>query len=134
MKSSRRTVSMALRSRSERRSPRRPSSPIFASRSRRRSSSPLTGWLGGGMTHPLFIRLLSLGPVGTTDFIVVDRGSRWSAPLARSPFARERGAGRSDPLPLVRRFQNVHPDDQPILEPIAVANARIGDELAGARV
>src|SRR5215204_4751587 len=55
MKSSRRTVSIALRSRSERRSPRRLSSSIFASRSRRRSSSLLTGWLGGGMSHPSFI-------------------------------------------------------------------------------
>src|ERR671910_89973 len=89
MKSSRRTVSIALRSRAERRSPRRPSSPIFASRSRRRSSSPLTGWLGGGMTHPLFIGLLSLGPVGAKDFIVVDRGSQWDALLARSPLAGE---------------------------------------------
>jgi hypothetical protein len=53
MNSSRATVSIARRSRSEQRSPRRPSSPIFASRSRRRSSSLLTGRLGGGMTHPL---------------------------------------------------------------------------------
>jgi hypothetical protein len=53
MKSSRATVSIALRSRSERRSPRRPSSLIFASRSRRSSSSLLTGRLGGGMSHPL---------------------------------------------------------------------------------
>jgi hypothetical protein len=53
MKSSRRTVSIARPSRSERRSPRRPSSAPLASRSRRRPSSPLTGWLGGGMTHPL---------------------------------------------------------------------------------
>jgi hypothetical protein len=53
MKSSRATVSIAPRSRSERRSPRRPSSPIFASRSRRRSWSLLSGRLGGGITHPL---------------------------------------------------------------------------------
>ncbi len=32
---------------------------------------------------------------------------------------------RSDPLLLVRRFKNVHADDQAILEPIAVENARI---------
>src|ERR687898_1369716 len=63
MKSSRRTVSIAVRSRSERRSPRRPSSPILASRSRRRSSSPLIGWRGGGMTHPLVIGPFSLGRV-----------------------------------------------------------------------
>jgi hypothetical protein len=35
---------------------------------------------------------------------------------------------------LVGRFQDVHPDDQPVLEPIAVANTRIGDEFAGACV
>ena len=52
MKSSRATVSIAARSRSEQRSPRRPSSPIFASLSRLRSSSLLSGRLGGGMTHP----------------------------------------------------------------------------------
>jgi len=47
------------------------------SRSRRRSSPFLTGWLGGGMTHPLFIGILSLGPVRGTDLVVVDRGSQW---------------------------------------------------------
>src|SRR5215211_63628 len=55
MKSSRRTVSIARRSRSERSSPRRSSSPILASRSRRRSSSLLTGRLGSGMSHPSLI-------------------------------------------------------------------------------
>src|SRR5919109_3648475 len=53
MKSSRATLSIALRSRSERRSPRRLSSPIFASRSRRRSSLLLSGRPGGGTTHSL---------------------------------------------------------------------------------
>src|SRR5919197_3328842 len=57
MKSSRRTVSIALPSRSEPRSPRRPSSRTFASRSRLKSSSLLTGGLGGGMNHPLTTRI-----------------------------------------------------------------------------
>jgi hypothetical protein len=37
-------------------------------------------------------------------------------------------------LAVARRFENVHPDDQSILEAIAVANAGVGDELSGARV
>jgi hypothetical protein len=39
-----------------------------------------------------------------------------------------------NPLLLVRRFENVHPDDQSVLEPVAVSNAGIGDEIAGAGV
>jgi hypothetical protein len=35
---------------------------------------------------------------------------------------------------LARRFEDVHPDDQAILEAIVVANAGVGDELSGARV
>ena len=38
-----------------------------------------------------------------------------------------------DPLPLARRLPR-HPDDEPVLKPIAVTNAGVGDELAGARV
>jgi hypothetical protein len=53
MKSSRATLSIALRSRSERSSPQRLSSAIFACRSRRMSSPLLSGRLGGGMSHPL---------------------------------------------------------------------------------
>jgi hypothetical protein len=40
----------------------------------------------------------------------------------------------TDPLSLVGWFENVHPDYQPILEAVAVANAAIGDELSAARV
>src|SRR4051812_19376962 len=53
MKSSRRTASIAVRSRSERRSPRRASSTTLASRSRCRSASRLTGRPGGGTIQPL---------------------------------------------------------------------------------
>jgi hypothetical protein len=35
---------------------------------------------------------------------------------------------------LSSRFQNVHPNDQSILEATAVANARVGDELSGSRI
>jgi hypothetical protein len=35
---------------------------------------------------------------------------------------------------LARRFQNVHPDDHPFLEPITVADLGVRDELAGPRV
>src|SRR5215211_81607 len=51
---------------------------------------------------------------------------------ATSRESQERGI--SGPLPLVRRFENVHPDDQSVLEPVAVANAGIGDEIPGAGV
>ena len=96
MKSSRRTVSIALRSRWERRSPRRSSSPIFASRSRRRSSSLLTGWLGGGISHPSFIGLSDLRrprapPV--TRMSTVRRGPRASP---RAFHQTSRGHGIDD--------------------------------------
>jgi hypothetical protein len=38
------------------------------------------------------------------------------------------------PLRLGTRFENVHPDDQPVLEAIMVANPGVRDELAGARI
>jgi hypothetical protein len=34
----------------------------------------------------------------------------------------------------MRRFENVHPNDQSVLEPVAVADAGIGDQIAGAGV
>ena len=89
MKSSRGTFSIASRSRSERRSPRRSSSPIFASRSRRRSSSLLTGRLGGGMTHPLIGLRSRCGHANP-------RGSRSDAGRPDSPRASRR------PLPQTR--------------------------------
>jgi hypothetical protein len=49
-------------------------------------------------------------------------------------FARGRAAPSCGTLLLVCRLQHVHPYDQAILEPIPVANARIGDQLTGARV
>jgi ketosteroid isomerase-like protein len=45
-----------------------------------------------------------------------------------------RPEGFLHPLLLLRRFKNVHADDQALLEPIAVENPRIGDELARVRV
>jgi len=34
----------------------------------------------------------------------------------------------------MRRLENVHPDDESVLEPVAMADARVGDEIAGAGV
>jgi hypothetical protein len=53
----------------------------------------LTGWLGAGMTHPLFIGLPSLGPEGATDFHRLNRGTHWNALPACRRFALK-AAGR----------------------------------------
>jgi hypothetical protein len=52
----------------------------------------------------------------------------------RFSFARSGAARVDDPLRLARDFENVHPDDQSILEAIAVANPGVRDELSGARI
>src|SRR5215210_2501631 len=44
---------------------------------------------------------------------------------------REKEQLRRGSLRIVRRFENVHPDDQTILKAIAVANAGVRDELTG---
>ena len=92
MKSSRRTINMALRRRSERRSPRRPSSAIFVSRSRRRSSSLLTDWHGGGMTHPLIAVGVDRGPCpdGSDDISGAGRQSDRASRSDRASGGSER--------------------------------------------
>jgi hypothetical protein len=56
----------------------------------------------------------------------------WQAFLEETHSDREQDA--LGLLLLVRRFKDVHADDQAIFEPIAVENPRIGDELACVRV
>src|SRR5215218_9215691 len=52
----------------------------------------------------------------------------------RSSLARLGAARVSDLFCWPRRFQNVHPDDQPVLKPITVPDPGLRDDLAGARV
>jgi hypothetical protein len=89
-------MSIALRSRSERRSPRRPSSAIFASRSRRRSCWLLTGRLGGGTNHPLTDCPPNASPIASPiETNTSHQGDHWpstGATHSRSRFTREQPA------------------------------------------